>query len=361
MPNNTPQTRTTGGKPTLISKPNLSSNGQQREGDWADSRILSSSKMGPLVTPQNKKKHSTPAATASSGLGLKLVFALSGVAVVVFFGYLYMQDQRYTPYQAVAPVPTVTDVAVLTPAEPSPPEPAVVEQPAEIQTINEPAPTSAVVAPSPASLTNALEADVQPPPAALEKALQANSAPVAKDKPAVKKKASPALAAPAAVAAPKVAAAPTVAPVVASGAAMTPAAVAVASEKDVSLLAALVAHNNTSAAKSAVDPSAATPARPVEESAEALLRRCAALESDRQPACRVKACSGPRASDPVCKAQTGTAAPAATPAPAPAPAAQSAPTAPASSSGGLSSLPTSFPTMPTLPELPTVPSLAPAQ
>lgn len=380
MPQDTPQKTTTGGKPTLIAKPSLSAPGQQAKEDWADSRILSNSKMGPLIAPHSKKQQSGPAtASPSSGLGPKLVFAVGGIAVVVIGAYFYLKDLGSTPARIETQETVVAAAAPIALPEPvQAPEPVPVpEQPAQI--VNEPLPAATIantapatpIAPTPTSLTNALEAGVQPPPAALANALQGNSKPTNKEMAAKKKadalaskKAGPALARPAPVAQPpatKVATAPaaaqTAAPAAAPVAPLTPAAVAVASEKDISLLAALVAHNNGNTPKPGAEPAPANTARPVEESAEALLRRCAALEPERQAPCRTKACAGARATEPACKpvVPPGTAAPAAAPAPA-----QPAPVPPATS-GGTSSLPTSLLTVPTLPAIPIIPGPTPTQ
>lgn len=353
MPHDTPLKATTGGKPTLMAKPSLSGSGQHKN-DGADSRILSNSKMGPLIAPYNKKQPFAPGtASPFSGLGPKLAFALSGIAVMVIGAYLYIQDRGPTSDRTATQEPVVAVAAPIALPVPAP-EP-VLEQPAQI--VNEPQPSAPVPEPSPAKLANALEAGVQPPPAALANALQANSSPTKNEIAAQKKadalaskKAASASVRPAAVAQPpaaNVAAAQALAPAAAPKATMTPAAVAVASEKDIKLLAALVAHNNSSAPNPASDTAHANAARPVEESAESLLRRCATLEPDRQAPCRAKVCTGARVNEPACKpvVQPGTAAPV------------TAPVAPANG-GGLSPLPLF---LPAVKPLPATPGLTPAQ
>ena len=368
MPHDTPQKSTTGGKPTLIAKPSLSGTGKHKKEDWADSRILSNSKMGPLIASHNKKQQSGPATgSPSSGLGPKLVFAVGGIAVVAIGAYFYLKDLGPAPARIATQETVVATAASIALPEPAPAPEPVLEQSAQI--VNEPQPAATItsaapatpIAPTSTSLTNALEAGVQPPPAALAKALQGNNAPLTKKKMATQKKAD-ALALKKAKStsasaakvpqppAAKVAAAPAAAQTAAPAAARTPATVAVASEKDINLLAALVAHNNGNAAKPAADAAPANTARPVEESAEALLRRCAALEPERQAQCRTKACAGARATEPACKpvVPSGTAAPAP---------AQPAPVPPATGDG-TSSLPTSLPAVPTLP---VIPGLTPTQ
>lgn len=316
MPHDTPQKFTTGGKPTLFAKPSLSGTGKHEKEDWADSRILSNSKIGPLIASHNKKPQSGPTTRSpSSGLGPKLVFAVGGIAVVVVGAYFYLKDLGPAPARiatqetvvaAAAPIalPEAAPAPAPVPAPAPAPEP-VLEQRAQI--VNEPQPAATIastapatpIAPTSTSLTNALEAGVQPPPAALAKALQGNNAPLTKKEMAAQKKAD-------ALALKKVKSTSASAAKVAR----TPAAVAVASEKDINLLAALVAHNNGNAAKPAADAAPANTTRSVEESAEALLRRCAALEPERQAQCRTKACAGARATEPACKpvVQSGTAA-----------------------------------------------------
>ncbi len=387
MPTDTPQKTTPGSKPTLIAKPSLSSTRPRPEEDWADSRILSASKMGPLVAPNTKKKPLAPVASApSAGLGAKLVFALGGIAVVLIGAYLYLRNPDPVSVGNAHPD---TVVAVVAPIAPPAPEP-LPEQPAQI--VNEPPPaapvTPSAVAPEPSStsLANALEAGVPPPPAALAKALQANNPPVnlsasqsgapsasqaaSTAQPVATNRAQALVKPPASVAPAKpvaivplpvakiaattpVAPAPVPAAPAAGAAPMTPAAVAAASDKDVNLLAALVAHNNSNPPKPASDASNST-ARPADESAEALLRRCASLEPERQAACRIKACAGTRAAEPVCKpvAHPATTTPAAAPAATPAPA-----VTPANGAGPLT-LPAALPALPALPALQ---GLAPAQ
>lgn len=389
MNNDTNPTRSAGAKPSLLTRPTLTSPTDDAPGGWEDSRILSNSKMGPLTKSQPKKRASpaenrSKAKANSSGFGWKTVAAVGVLCVGSILAYQYVSELQHNARVAKANAEAATAAAALAdanalalPPAPATPEPGegaplqlggtepAVSQAAQI--VNEPLPSPTPAAPvastqtSDAKLVTALENGVKPPPAALEKALQpsALTSPQAaaqpKEKPPSEKNAE-ALAAkkpvaaqpklPALLAVAKAPVAPAVAPTVAT-------------EKDVSLLAALVAHNSAVAPKPAAPASTAVPdansttadatQRVPDESADALLKRCAALEPERQGTCRVRACAGTRASEPACKAVASSSPAPVAPAPVAAPAAPAAQAAP------------SVPTLPTLPALPAIPLLAPAQ
>ena len=319
MNNDTNQTASADAKRPLSSRPTLASPAAAPY-DWEDSRILSNSDMGALTRNNPSKKiplsadNKAPAKANASGTGLKTVAAVSVLCVGSFFVGQYVSERRHDARVAkeqanpaaaarIAATPLALPPVSAT-AEPGDAPPVVLvgtaQTPAETaQTINTPlsqtVPTPAAQAQAPAPTSNGKlittpESGVKPPPATLEKALQPSNVAVnpQDSTPATAK-----------IQQPKPRAKPPVAVTKA------PVPSTVATEKDINLLAALVAHNNANASKPSA-PSAnanATDAsqRVPEESADALLKRCAALKPERQAACRLNACSGARASDPVCK------------------------------------------------------------
>lgn len=189
---------------------------------------------------------------------------------------------------------------------------------------SETAPPAASSAAKPADLTQALEKDITPDASSLTKALHTPPATAA---PAKKTKAEKLAEEKAKAAEEKKQKALALAAKKAERRAQqeaatknTPAVTAVAAEKDVSLLAAIVAHNTgvtppkVADAGTEASPSAASAS--TEESADALLKRCSTLAPEQQAACRIKACAGSRASQAVCKVSQAPATPAPTAAPA---------------------------------------------
>ena len=408
MNNDTNSTKSAGAKPSLLTRPTLSKQNADANDGWEDSRILSNSKMGPLgKTPPKKRlspaENRAKAQAQSSGFGWKTVLAVGLVCVGSYVAYQYVLEVQYNARVARANANAAASAAAALAAAQAQATQAAIAQPTDAapvvmadaepaagqaaQIVNEPTPPASAPAATPTPLTTALENGVKPPPDTLQKALLPSTAaatPVSaqaaatqpKEKTAAEKAADTRTAKAAAADAQAQAKAQAAAQTKSLGApakAPTTATVttpttppAVAAEKDVNLLAALVTHNSLNAPKptTAAAPSATAPAdaaqRVSEESAESLLKRCAALESERQSACRAKACTGTRATEPACKTITAAslapaaptpapaAAPTATPAPTPAPAAQLAPTLPAT------------PALPTLPALPAIPLLAPA-
>lgn len=320
MNNNTNQPGSTGAKRPLSSRPTLASSAAAAS--WEDSRILSNSDMGALTRNNPSKKipisadNRAKAKPSVFGTGLKTLATVSVLCVGSFLVGQYVSERRHDARvakeqanpAATTPRVAVTPLAlppVSAPAEPGDAPPVVLvgtaQTPAEtVQTINEPlsqtVPTPAPAAPAqvPATTTNGKltttpENGVRPPPATLEKALQPSAVAIPQNSAPVTAKIQQAKA--------------STKPPVAVAKATVPSTMA--TEKDINLLAALVAHNNANASKPFA-PNADTNAtdaaqRVPEESADSLLKRCTALRPERQAACRLNACSGARVSDPACK------------------------------------------------------------
>jgi hypothetical protein len=324
-------------RPTLLSKPRLIPLAAE---DTGEESILSSSKMGLL----SNKSHSTP----PNRLGLKLFAVLGISAAAALFGYQYLfsspggstlasapdNTAAKSSVASAAPVIVLADVASPAAVEPAAlPLPAlappVAMAPEAAQIVNEAhSPVSTPPALAEAKLTTALEEGVKPPATALKTALentaaepappQLRSSPKAEKTIAVaEKKASPASK---------------------NRVADLKKLPAEAPDKDVNLLAALLAHNNGLSGPpslssrspavvkagtspllpktNAIDsPSPAkvarvsgTPSREVverqaSESTAALLQRCGALGFIEGELCRVRICSGLWDTDAACKAR----------------------------------------------------------
>lgn len=305
MSTDTNHTRKAGGKPSLMVKPSLTSRTRAMEEDWGESRILSDSKMGALTSAKARTKTKPIAKNKSNPRqGYKvtaaiLFFFVTTVGGVVTYQYFQESHSHIDAPLAQSDPPVLQ--ATQTASSDLPQEPTA--QAAQI--VNE-EPIEPAPAVSASTLSNALENGITPQPLALENALrqvQSSSSSVPAVPPVTlatktlaKKTATDKKTEDAAAKKPPadLARATTLA-------ATTPQATppVAAAEKDLNLLTALVAHNS------------ATPQ--VENGAEALLKRCSTLEPERQAPCRMKACSGARASEAACKSVSTSTAPASMP------------------------------------------------
>jgi hypothetical protein len=308
--------------------------------DTGEESILSSSKMGGL----SNKPRSAPLKRS----GLKLFAVLGISAAAALFGYQYLSSSpggstlasvadntaAKTSVASAAPASALPGVASPAAAEPAAPPLSALAAPVAMapeaaQIVNEShLPTAMPPASGEAKLTAALEEGVKPPAIALEKALESKVAEQAPAKVRTSTKAEKAS---------------VVAEKKASSASKTQTsdaqkAASAASEKDVNLLAALLAHNGdfsiqpnpasrppvrvkagTAAApqktnaldspppekvaRASAAPSREVVERQASESTAALLKRCGALGFIEGELCRVRICSGLWDTDAACKAR----------------------------------------------------------
>lgn len=337
LKNSASQPDLSGARPTLLSKPRLI---PLAKADTGEQSILSSSKMGGLG---NKPRSAPPKRS-----GLKLFAVLGISAAAALFGYQYLSSSPSGSIQAsvadstaaktlvasAAPASALPGVASPAVAEPAAPPLLALAVPAEMapgaaQIVNEShLPTATPPASGEAKLTAALEEGVKPPAVALEKARESKVAEQAPPKVRASTKSEKA----SVVAEKKAAAASKIQTTNAQKAASD------ASEKDVNLLTALLAHNGglsappdpasrpavrvktgTAAvppksnalglpapekvARASGAPSREVVERQASENTAALLNRCGALGFIEGELCRVRICSGLWDTDAACKAR----------------------------------------------------------
>lgn len=240
------QKNAVGAKPTLLSRPELGIPAHNSTNSHVtDERILSSLQAEPSVSKQAGKTNGRSKAKLLSILGMTVVTAAAG-----FSGYQYLlspsaiatktpRASNIVPAKELPP-PVFTNEVVVASAPMNPPEPAQIVPDTSVSPTTQP--TSDV------KLTTALEEGVKPPPAAIRKALETQApekALVKAKKPKVtdesegapepKKKAKTTE---------KVVAEPAPAPL----ARAKPVTVPSGQDEDVNLLAALIAHDDASAA-----------------------------------------------------------------------------------------------------------------
>jgi hypothetical protein len=305
MKNDPVQANSPVNKPTLLVKPTL---GLSASDKAEQARILSTANM-PLEAKSQSKK--SPARS-----GYK-TFAYLGIALLAaIFGYQYLSKSE-TPVTLAAASKSIPQAAnnvnVATVGQNSTPStettaPAPAAQEAA-QIVNESANTKAAQPATPpvaseTKLTNALEEGVSPPPAALKKALISKAPPTAQAPSTAQ--AAPKAVSTAVITEKKPRAEPEV-------------------DKDVNLLAAMIAHSNpttpnsskppvaavkTSNASSVKNPTqvaAAQPEKPVQAvpnsvGTEALLKQCSGLGFFEREVCRIKTCTNKWETDAACKA-----------------------------------------------------------
>ncbi|MEO5659852.1 MAG: hypothetical protein ABIQ90_08660 [Polaromonas sp.] len=318
-----------GARPTLLSAPRLV---PLATGDTGEESILSSSKMGSVGSQQRQ------AATTRKGLQIFAVLGLSLAAV--FLGYQYLSGNpagsllanagdhsaAQTSVASAAQLGALPNAAAPVFSDPASPQVAapVATAPEAAQIVNEPhLPAAASGA---AKLTAALEEGVKPPATAMEKALERKASDQALPEMRTSPKAEKIN-----TAMPKKAS-----PTTNTRTAAAKKAPADAPDKDVNLLAALIAHNSGLSAPSSpasrklavanartattpqksnasgLQPSekmttaSRSPNREVVErqrsdTTASLLKRCGALGFIEGELCRLRICSGQWDTDAACK------------------------------------------------------------
>jgi hypothetical protein len=278
-------------KPTLMGQPALT---PLADDDESNGRILSGIKAGPLSNAKRNNARTSPT--------FKVLAALSLASVAAFFGYQYLsgtatqnllatETKSSSVKAAKAQNPMIEEQATPPPTAAAPPQEAA-------QIVNEPdIAKTAPPANSEEKLTAALEEGVKPPKATIQKALD--------NKQTAKSQATQKVVATTSTTEKK----------------PTPVA---SKDKDVNLLAAIIAHNTAPPARAEVKQLVATKtsapaiAKPVSEttsidpnlavansntqSTEAQLKKCNELGFFDREVCRMKTCSNQWDTNAACKA-----------------------------------------------------------
>jgi hypothetical protein len=325
MQHNSSSSETSTPKPSLMSKPSLSS---KQAGDIQELSILSSVKSSSVTSAAI---NNSPKASRFKLMAVGLLAILATYFVYQYTLSIQQQGEPNSRPSVIAnekaeatlkntPIAAAQSPATATVSSDLSPTVAVVAPEAAAQIINEAATQPAPVN-SEGKLTAALEEGVKPPDAAIEKALASAApaktveAPAIAAKPSATEKSSATK--PKTITA-KAPAAKAVANKPAEASANNKPVGTTAADKDVNLIAALLSHGTgaTPKAKSATAPntsaSAGSSAEPANASLDATalaLKQCGDLNFIEREACRFKACNNQWETNAACKATMSAASP----------------------------------------------------